>query len=183
MSKETAAAEVATDDTAITALVPTSPTALKTADGYGAFSDAEAAAIANNIDSLLKAMSVTEFKGAKGFLNVPLNLLDAFPFQMQEDSQQYPGQKVTVDKVMLEVADLATGEVHFVMQNANPSRERYISLYAEVQRLNATTGNNKRLTLTNVEFMEVGNLNKGNRPIVLQFTPDTQRIWSNVVGT
>ena len=136
------------------------------------------AGIAAEIADTLKQISVTEFKGAKTFLDQPLTLLDAFPFVMTEESQQEKGVMINVNKVMYSVAD-ESGEVHNVMQNLNASRERFIKLYAQVKAANIVARSNKQLSLTNVVFREVGNARFGNKPIILSFTADSREAWSD----
>lgn len=133
-----------------------------------------------HIDDLLKQASVTEFTGARILLNKRVSLLDSFPFEMLEESKETPGTQIRVPKVMLVVSDEA-GLIHHVMQNANPSRERYIAVYEAAKAANVAAGTHKALRLTNMEFREVGSPKFGNKPIILGFTPETQQIWSDVL--
>lgn len=160
-------------------LVRSDSAAVAASAGFENIGDALLNEIAAGIDDTLKQISVTEFKGAKGFIGKRLSLLDAFNFTMTEESKQEKGKMIDVPKVMYVVADQDTGEVSHVMQNLNASRERFIKLYAQVKLANATARTNKQLTLTNVEFREVGTARFGNMPVVLMFTQETQQVWSD----
>jgi len=146
---------------------------LSSFDGFDGFDSELLAELSADIEDTLKQISVTDFKGAKAFLDQPLTLLDAFPFDMPEESSQTKGEMITVPKIMYSVVDGA-GEVHNVMQNLNSSRQRFITLYAKVKTANKLSKQNKTLTLTNVIFTEVGAPKRGNRAIVLKITPDTK---------
>lgn len=182
--KETAIAnananESESEDVANVALTPVTSTQLMEAGGFEGIANDLVASIASDINETLKQLSVTEFKGGRALLDKgPLTLLDAFPFTMTEQDKQNAGQTVDVRKVILTVAD-QHGEITNVMQNASASRERFITLYAQVRAANAKAGTKKQLSLTNVHFAEVGQAKFGNKAVVLQFTPETRSIWSN----
>lgn len=167
-------------ETALAILAPAEIAAQMPPVGFDDFDAGVLADLDAEIDKTLKQISVTEFKGARAFIGQDLTLLDAFPFQMQEDDKQRVGQKITVEKVMLVVADV-DGVVHNVMQNANPSRERYIQLYQRIKARNVATGQNVTFSLTHVTFQEVGRAIAGNKPIILAFTHQTQRLWGRAV--
>jgi hypothetical protein len=181
MSKSQKIKQIEEQETKITGneIATVNAGALSNSGGFENIGDALLNEIAAGIEDTLKQISVTEFKGARGFVGKTLSLLDAFNFTMTEESQQEKGKMVDISKVMYVVADQESGEVSHVMQNLNASRERFIKLYAQVKLANATARTNKQLTLTNVEFREVGQARFGNKPIVLLFTPDTQQVWSD----
>lgn len=146
-------------------------------EGMG-FENEILAGLQSQIEETLKQISVTEFTGARVLLNQNVTLLDAFPFVMTEESRQVKGETVEVNKVMFTVAN-ADGEILNVMQNDNPGRRRFITLYAKIKAANAASGQNKQLSLTNVSFVEMGKEKFGNKPIILSFTPDTQQVWGD----
>lgn len=160
------------------ALVVAGPTSLSSVEGFGAYDNEVLARIQSDIDATLKAIAVTEFKGATPFLGVNLALLDAFPFDMTEPSKEKIGETITVPKIMYTVAD-DDGVVSNVMQNLNSSRQRFITLYAGIKAGNAAARANKTLTITNVVFREMGKGQFGNKAIILTMTQDSQTLWGN----
>ena len=166
------------DENQETGLVKAGISNLQNVAGFDGFDNDLLAELSGEISDTLKALSVTDFKGAKGFLGKNVALLDAFPFTMTEKDKQNVGQTLDVEKIMYVIAD-EHGEVHNVMQNLNAGRQRFITLYAKIKAANAVARSNRKLTLTNMTFTEVGQPQFGNKPIILGFTKDTQQVWSD----
>lgn len=156
------------------ALAPVSSLALDADDGFGGGTTNQALINAlGEFDDLLKQVAVTEFTGARVFLDRKVTLLDVFRFVMQERDKVDLNKTVDVPKIMFQIADEG-GEIHHVMQNAIASRDRFLKLYDQLKAANTAAGTSKKLTMTNMQFTEVGKPVAGNRCIVLQPTPDSR---------
>jgi hypothetical protein len=124
-----------------------------------------------DIDAGIKAASVDQFTSPTSLIGENLNLVDAFPYEMTVAGE-------TEMRVMF-VLDRGNGELLYVPQNPNSSRDRFVDIYNKVRQANSVSGENRQLTITNVVFnqLEKGG-RSGNKPIMLQFTKDTDKIWA-----
>lgn len=123
-----------------------------------------------DIDAGIKAASVDQFTSPTSLIGVNLNLIDAFPYEMTVNGESEMRVMFVLDR---------EGEVIYVPQNPNSSRDRFVDIYNKVRQANSVSGENRQLTITNVVFnqLEKGG-RSGNKPIMLQFTKDTDKIWA-----
>jgi hypothetical protein len=125
------------------------------------------AELSAEIQADLEMLSIDQLTSATLLLGRPLALLDAFvmQFSFKDTREGDDGQRV-----VLKVADV-NGIVYHVVQSPIGSRLTVVNIFNNCRRAQ------RRLTLTNMIFKEVGVGKFNNKPIILSMTSDTRQLW------
>lgn len=164
--------------------VPSNPMATLSNDDARFLAELEA-----DINADLQALQVGEFTNPTDILGVNLNLVDCIPFEItdkatgdQKNLVMYVFQApedfgITLKDGVTEKHYLKD-ELIFVPQSSNSIRDRFIGIYDKVRQQKAIKNEDRMFALTNVHFEEMqrGGRN-GNKPIALQFSPQTEKVW------
>lgn len=141
-----------------------------TDDSQGvALSNEFLAEISAEIQADLKALTIEQVTSPKKeLLNKRLTLHDVFLMVFAGFAE--PANNDDGTRAVFEVSD-ENGIVYYVAQSPTGSRLTYVGIWNNVRKAQ------RKLTLTNVEFHEVGRPKFGNQAVILQPTKDTQQVW------